>query len=210
MKIIQVEIKGTYALLQHRFGANDEADLAAETRTIKKKVLTPREEAEENCYRAKDGTLYHPSGAILSALCEAGSEFKQKGSRKNLKFLIPAAVRLFDDAIPLFGADSKPAKEFEIDSRRVVNKNTKGAHIAHRPRLEQWYARFDLGIFDDVIEPDMVHTLMARAGERIGIGAFRPVPSKGPFGVFAVTKWQEVKASNDKIAKDRVPELAGR
>lgn len=210
MQLISVEIKGTYALLQHRFGPNAEAGLAEETRTVKKKVLTAREEAEMNCYRAKDGTLYHPSSAILSALCEAGSEFKQKGSRKNLKFLVPAAVRMMDDIVPLFDGSGKPAKDFEIDSRRVVNKNTKGAIIANRPRLDEWFARFDIKVFDDVIDPDTVHTLLVRAGERIGIGAFRPVPSKGPFGVFAVTKWAENKPSNGKVAKDRVPELAGR
>ena len=212
MAIIHVEIKGTYALLQSRFGATAEAGLIEETRTIKKKALTPREEAEESCYRAKDGSLYHPASAILSALCEAGSEFKQKGSRKNLKFLIPAAVRLMDDVIPLLDLAGKPLKDFDIDARRVVNKSTKGAHICHRARIENWLSRFELKIFDDVIDPDTVHTLLSRAGERVGIGAFRPVPSKGPFGVFMVTKWAEAKpTTNGRVSSSlRVPELAGK
>ena len=98
MKTVHVKIQGTTALLQHRFGAEAQAASTKKTRAVQIKEDNPREEAEKVCYRDRDGHLYHPSASIARLLREAGGAHKQRGSRKSLKYIVPAGVRLAPDA----------------------------------------------------------------------------------------------------------------
>jgi hypothetical protein len=195
MKTYEVEITGTTALLMHRFG--EEAEVDGEnnggTRRIQVKRPPPREQAEKAAYRKPDGDLWFPSAAIARLLREAGGNHKQRGSRKSTKYLMPAAVRLTDEAISmLHPTTNKPLKDFEVDSRPVTIPATKGRIMRHRARLDQWRSRFSLVVNDLVLPPDFIHQLLVEGGMQIGIGDFRPEKG-GPFGCFNVTRWQEAK-----------------
>lgn len=195
-KTIDVEITDLRPLLQHRFSDQAEAGLADDTKKVKKgNGLTPREVAELAAYRDKEGLLVHPSSAVLNALREAGSYHKQKGSRKSLKYIVPAAVLPASDWIELFH-DQKEERlaDFEVDSRSVVNQKVKARVVCHRARLEHYRARFRLQIDEDILDGSMIHQLLEEAGVRVGIGAFR-VQNGGPFGTFLVTSWQEARVS---------------
>ena len=81
----------------------------------------PRDEAEAVSYRDRAGLCYHPSAAIARLLRESGGAHKQKGSRKSLKYIVPAGVRMGDDVIELYELDGKTRKkDFEVDSRPVT------------------------------------------------------------------------------------------
>lgn len=193
MKSFDVTIKGTTPLLQHRFGEAAEGDSGKATRRVAIKNEAPREQAEKACYRDDDGTLYFPGAAIARLLREAGGGHKQRGSRKSLKFILPAAVLVLDDVVPLFNANDKKAKEFEVDSRPVVIPSTKGRIMRHRPRLDEWSAKFRLRVNETVLDADIVQQLLVEGGQQIGIGDFRPEKG-GPFGTFHVVEWREGKA----------------
>lgn len=188
MKLVNIEIRGVTPLLIHRFA--EDVETSKRTRLVEMKYRDPREEAKKHAYIASDGTYYFSAFAIPSAMGSAGSNHKSTGSRKTLRFIVPSAVRMTSDTITILNGTS-PAKNFEVDSRPVTIPATKGRIMRHRPRFDQWGARFDLMINDDLLSAEMAHQLLAEAGLQIGIGDFRP-EKRGPFGTFRVTAFEEV------------------
>lgn len=188
MKTIQVEIRGITPLLIHRF--TEESESEKSSRKMKVRQTDPREEATKNAYIAKDGTFYFSSFSIPSTMGGAGSNHKMKGSRKSLRFVVPSAVRMTSDTVTILNGEG-PAKNFEVDSRPVTIPATKGKIMRHRPRFNQWGAKFEMTVNDDLLSVDDAHTLLNEAGLSIGIGDFRP-EKRGPFGTFRVIEFKEI------------------
>lgn len=187
MKTVSVEIRGVTPLLIHRFGEGAEAN--APTRHTMVERGSPREEATKAAYIAPDGTYYFSAFSIPGAMGGAGANHKMKGSRKSLRFVVPAAVRMTTDRVTILNG-AGPADHFEVDSRPVTIPATKGRIMRHRPRFDEWGATFDLLVDDSQISLSMAHQLLAEAGLQIGIGDFRP-EKRGPFGTFRVTHFEE-------------------
>ena len=187
MKTIDVEIRGTSPLLIHRFG--EESEQAKSTRRIEVSQRDPREEATKVAYIAKDGTYYFSAFSIPGAMGNAGANHKMRGSRKTLRFIVPSAIRVTAEAITILNG-SGPAKGFEVDSRPVTIPATKGRVMRHRPRFDDWGAKFSLLLDDKTLSVEDAHMLLTEAGQYIGIGDFRP-EKRGPFGTFRVTRFEE-------------------
>jgi hypothetical protein len=187
MKLIDVEIRGVTPLLIHRFG--EEAESAKSTRKVEIKHEDPREVARRNAYIAPDGTFYFSAFAIPGGMGNAGSNHKSRGSRKTLRFVVPSAIRMLTDTVTILNGDG-PAKDFEVDSRPVTIPATKGRVMRHRPRFDQWGAKFTLQVNDDLLAVETAHQLLTEAGLGVGIGDFRP-EKRGPFGTFRVVSFQE-------------------
>jgi hypothetical protein len=194
MKTFNVRIQGTTALLQHRFGEAAEGDAQEATRRVLVTRGTPREEAEKVVYRQPDGKgFYVPGSWIAGMLREAGSNHKIKGSRKSAKFVVPAAVLVTEEAIPVLNGDGKtPIADFEVDSRPVTIPATKGRVMRHRPRFDAWGLKLTIRVNETLLPPDFVHKLLVEGGQQVGIGDYRPARG-GPFGTFIVTLWEEQK-----------------
>ena len=192
MKLILATIKGTTPLLQHRFGESAEGESGKSTRAVMVQRGTPREEADNVCYRNVNGQFYLPGAAIARLLSEAGGNHKLKGSRKSAKYVVPASVLVMEDAITLNNGDGNPAKDYEVDSRPVTIPATKGRIMRHRPRFDCWSATFTLRINDTILPVDFVQQLLTEGGQQLGVGDFRP-EKRGPFGTFLVVKWEEAK-----------------
>ncbi|MBN1632134.1 MAG: hypothetical protein JW990_20445 [Thermoleophilia bacterium] len=203
MKLIEVWIEGTNSLLQHRFSETVEVDTKRVTRRVQLASETPREAAERSAYRESDGALFFPGAAIARLLREAGSAHKQRGSRRSVKYIVPAAVLVLDDAIPLFALDrERRLRDFEVDARPVTIPATKGRIMRFRPRLDEWTARIRLRINEDVLPADVIRQLLVEGGMQIGVGDYRPERG-GPFGTFAVVSWDEGDAESttrDEVA----------
>lgn len=187
MKNVKVEIRGITPLLIHKF--SEDAEQAKATRRMEVKQRDPREEATKNAYIAHDGTYYFSAFSIPSAMGNAGSNHKARGTRKTLRFVVPSAVRMMRDTVTILNG-SGPAKNFEVDSRPVTIPATKGRVMRYRPRFDQWGAEFDITVDDNLLSVEMAHQLLQEAGQSIGIGDFRP-EKRGPFGTFRVTKFEE-------------------
>jgi len=186
MKTIKIEIRGITPLLIHRF--NESAEQSKPNRRVEVKQRDPREEATKNAYIAKDGSFYFSAFAIPNAMGAAGSNHKATGSRKSLRFVVPSAVRMMSDTVTILNG-AGPAKTFETDSRPVTIPATKGRVMRHRPRFDQWGARFDLLLDDELLSVEMAQQLLQEAGQSIGIGDFRP-EKRGPFGTFRITEFK--------------------
>lgn len=169
-----VEIKGIYALLMHRFPME-------EIEAIEKK--TPEEQAEIFAYRMPDEELYIPSVCLQRSLINSGGYSKGKG-RASLTKTVAACVFVNPEHLLL------NTKNYNIDSRRVVNPSTKGGVVRHRPRLEEgWRISFDLEWDETLLSEAQMRKVVDDAGKRVGLLDFRP-EKKGPFGRFIVTKWE--------------------
>lgn len=190
MKRIQVEIRGITPLLIHRF--TEQSEQAKPTRKMMVGTVDPRAEATKNAYIAKDGTFYFNPFSIAGAMGNAGANHKMRGSRKSLRFVVPCAIIVPTDGITILNGDG-PAKDFEVDSRPVFIPATKGKIMRHRPRFDNWGARFELQVNDDLLDVETAHQLLTEAGQCIGIGDFRP-EKRGPFGTFRITLFQEIAA----------------
>lgn len=185
---IKVRIGGISPILFNRFGEDDgnaiengsSPAITGDTRG------TPRDQATKSCYRDDKGFLYVPGANLFSALIEAG--IFQKVGRSKLttqkSSLVPAGIAVDEMMLP-FGT-----KDFEVDSRRIVNPATKGARLRHRGRLDKWHLEFTLDVDTTMFSPKVVRQLVDDAGKKIGLGDYRPA-RKGPFGRFVVTKWDE-------------------
>jgi len=185
---IEATISGISPLLMNRF--TDEAEVATTSGHSPAigngKRGTPREQAEKTAYRdSKTGRLFLPGPNLFAAIIEAG-KFHKIGKNKvttQKSSLVPAGVVVTDMMISL------GTKEFEVDSRRVVNPPTGGAHLRHRARLDKWAGSFTLEVDSDLFSADFVRLLLDDAGKKIGVGDYRPA-KRGPFGRFVVTKWR--------------------
>lgn len=187
--IAHVAIEGVSPLLQHRFG--EEAEQSEQTRAQHREELTPRDKAEQVAYRNPEGFLYLPGAAIARMLREAGGAHKERGSRRSIKYVIPAAVIVLEDTIRLLSPIRRGLKNYEVDSRPVTIPATKGRIMRHRPRLDKWACEFSLEIDTGLVSAQLVHQLLEEGGRRLGVGDFRPEKG-GPFGRFAITKWEEI------------------
>ena len=197
MRTFEILIQGTTPMLQHRF--TEESEVEKQTRRVARAETDPRKEAERVAYRLPSGDLYMPGAAIARLLREAGGGHKQKGSRKSMKYVVPAAILVNEDMIPLVNGDGKTALvDFEVDSRPVTIPATKGRIMRHRPRLNQWGARFTLRINPQLIDPQFVHQLLNEGGQQLGLLDYRPERG-GPFGTFNVVEWREIGADGEEV-----------
>lgn len=178
-------------LLQHRWA--EELEVEETSRKVHIARGTPREEAEKVCYRMPSGQLYLPGTCFARMLREAAASHKQRSSRKSMKYVIPSAVLVTDDIVPLVHFDGKPITDFEVDSRPVVIPATKGRIMRHRPKIEEWRCEVHLDIDETLIAANFVQEIASSGGRQLGVGDFRPEKS-GPYGRWLIAEWQSIKA----------------
>lgn len=197
MKLIDVELTGVSAYLQHRFSEESLFGLLA-PKTKKKvveEVKTPREIAEKHAYKGKDGTFYIPLEQVSGAFAYAASDYKLSStSRKSLKTVAKGIFRPASETATILDLDNRPVADFETDVRRAVNHKS-GAVAVCRPRFDQWKVRFQVELDDSILPEKTALEILNDAGKRSGIGSFR-VSKNGFFGQFAVTSWKESKRPN--------------
>lgn len=196
--LIEVLVEGATPMLQHR--ATEEG-LSGSTRTNSPgEENDPRDIAERAVYRLPGAKqLAVPGSAFARMLREAGGSHKAKGSRKSLKYIIPAAVLVLDDLCPLFLKDGARLEDYEVDSRPVTIPATKGRVMRHRARFNEWQCLINLRINDEILSEALVRQMFAEGLAQIGIGDFRPERG-GPFGTGGIVQWKRLDVPLPKTA----------
>jgi hypothetical protein len=186
--LIDTWAAGTTSLLLNR--ATEEA-LTGRTRSNNPGELDdPRVIAERAVYRLDDKQLAIPGAAVARMLREAGGSHKAKGSRKSLKYIVPAAVLVLDDLLGLYLTDRRTKiNDYEVDARPVTIPSTKGRVMRYRARLNEWAIKARLRINTDILDESMVRRLMVEGLQQIGLGDYRPEKG-GPFGTSDLVLWQ--------------------
>jgi len=171
--------------------------------------IEPRDQAEKVVYRLDEPLrwggpktvarqLYFVGAGVARAVCEAGGNHKAKGSRKALKWLVPAAVNVMTEKMPLFLNDRKtPVVEYEVYSVPVIIPATKGRIMRHRPRVNEWSLRCELRIKDHIISEDTIRMLLIEGLQQQGLGDWRP-SCKGSFGISDLVSWKVISESKKK------------
>ena len=189
---------GTTPMLLNR--ATEEALSGSTRANTPGEEINPRDVAEKCVYRLPSAQLALPGSAMARMIREAGGNHKAKGSRKTLKYLVPAAVLVLDDLMGLYLNDRRTKViEFEVDSRPVTIPATKGRIMRHRARLNEWAFRCQLRINDAILNEDMVRRLVVEGLTQIGLGDFRPEKG-GPFGTGDVVSWKAVGTGKQSTA----------
>ena len=190
--LVECWLQGTTPLLQNR--ATEEALGGGGTRqnTVSERP-DPRDVCEAALYRLPGSKqIGIPGGAFARMLREAGGSHKAKGSRKSLKYLVPAAALVLDDLCGLYLNDRKtPISDFEVDSRPVTIPATKGRIMRHRARFNEWSTKVNLRINDQILTEDVMRKLMSEGLQQIGLGDFRPERG-GPFGTSDLVEWRQL------------------
>ena len=194
MKTINITIEGASPILMNRFTEEAEKSVSRGSRSsLKGDKGTPREQAEPKTYKDNEGYLYIPAPNILRALIDAGKFFKIGRSKvTTVRSSLVTSFLLIQATECYLLVKGHKTKEFEVDSRSVVNPVTGGRIMAHRPRLDEWQISFVLLWDDKEAEINLVREIVDAAGSKIGLGDFRP-DRKGPFGRFVVTSWKVSK-----------------
>jgi hypothetical protein len=148
---------------------------------------TPRELAEKTAYRLPDGRLYIPSEWIERGFMETCSNYKQRGSRKSLKYVALGSFEIVEENIPLIGG----IKDFEVFTKPVLNQKTQGRIAKHRARIEQWGVDFEVSLDVDVIQASDAKKILEEAGIKNGMGSWRP-QKRGRFGKFQVVIFEPI------------------
>jgi hypothetical protein len=189
--MIEIELicEGTMPILLHR--ATEEALLGKTRTNVAEEAPDPRDIAGRAVYRMPDSKqLALPGSAFGRLVREAGGSHKIKGSRKSLKYVVPAAVVILSELCPLFLKDRKTAcVDFEVDARPVTIPATKGRVMRYRARLNEWSVKARMRIDETVIAESLVRQLFNEGFAQIGLGDFRPACG-GPFGVSQIVSWQ--------------------
>lgn len=131
--------------------ASEEALTGETRRNAPSEREDPRVVAGRCVYRIGK-QLAIPGGAISRLIREAGGGHKSKGSRKSLKYIVPAAVLVMDELCPIFLKDRKtPVVDFEVDARPVTIPATKGRVMRYRARCNEWSVRCVLRINENLL-----------------------------------------------------------
>jgi len=174
MKKVKVKIEGIAPLLQHRFPEEENPEHKSKKKI---KEFPAREECEKSLYKDEKGTIYQPATHILGALIKAGARF-QFERKLTYSSVIKSSVFVTPDAIPHI------CQEWVIDRRPVVIQRMR--IMRARPRFDKWALEFEIEYDEEIIGKDKLKEILDYAGQRIGIGDYRPL-----MGRFIVTKFEE-------------------
>ena len=185
-----VTVEGVTPLMTNRFVGDIGVDDGNSRPVFRGEEGTPREQAWNTLYFSGDGeTLIIPGPNVFASLMEAGKWFKIGRVKVTTvkTSLLPACLHLEELVLPIEYKD-----EWEVDSRPVRIPATGGRIIRHRAVFNDWRLSFTLNLDTTLLAPKMLRESVDAAGSRFGLGDFRP-QTKGPFGKYVVTSWEQLK-----------------
>jgi hypothetical protein len=179
---VHVIVDGISPLMTH----NPQGMATAKGPTKGSRIPEPEVEAEAGTYRLEDGSCGITGNAFRESTLEAAGAFKgpKRTSMKGLLFHVTVAP----DLVQLKLRDGTPIKNYEIDQRRAIVQSQ--GILRARPKFREWSAEFTI-IYDPLLvrDPKLIVEILADAGNRIGVGDYRPGTTKrghGTFGRFQV------------------------
>jgi hypothetical protein len=179
MTPIAVTIRGTTPLLCGR-PSSDVEDPCGD----------PRTRAASRLYRGADGAPVVPALNCFRCLTNAAFIIDRSPAE------VVHAIGIAERDVPI-----RALYPWSVDSRAVRRKETGAWTLCHRPRFEDWRLDFTLLIDRELLPMTAARELVAVAGQRIGIGDFRPERG-GPFGRFLVESWSVTYLPSEATCHD--------
>lgn len=190
MKLFEVVIAALSPMMMDRI---DESALrGGSSGATKGDEGDPREVAERKIYTDLEGNIVVPTSNLLRCLIDVGKWFKVGRKQVTTKDSSMVTACIGIDPVPFIPL--KYREPWEVDTRPI--RMLTGIRLADRPMFHDWSLAFTITLEDDLMTVKLLRDLVDAAGRRVGIGPFRP-DRKGPFGKFAVTKWEEVTKTGE-------------
>lgn len=161
-----------------------------------KEQYIPEEEAEDGVYRLEDGSCALPGIAFRNSILSAAGAWKAGRGKSSMKSIL-SHIEVKEELVRLT-LDGKPIEDYTIDKRRAVIQRQ--GIIRCRPRFDEWQATFTV-LYDEqlVPEPEIIVEIANDAGQRIGVGDYRPAKG-GWFGRFKVELLRNTSVKKGKKA----------
>lgn len=195
----RVSIKGTRALLQHRFGPEALPLEKGERTGVAGNDPT---EWKRTCMVTPEGQLYVDGAYIFSMLRDAAKHTKKgKGS---IQALVAATLQVSNEVILLnrwLPKDAEPTNDktqlVYVDICGVKNPATKGRNVRYRLAASAgWEASFEISWDKTIISRDQMRAVVNDAGILVGLADGRSVG----YGRFTVEAFQELNATQTAAA----------
>jgi hypothetical protein len=138
----------------------------------------PRAQAAARLYRDEAGRPVIPNLNLLRCLTGAARELGRSPAE------IIHHLGIQEREIPILAP-----RGWAVDTRSVRQPQTGERTLCHRPRFDAWQLAFTLLSDADALPASEMRSILDRAGQRIGIGDYRPERG-GPFGRFVVSAWE--------------------
>lgn len=192
MYTVDVKVKGTAPLIQHRFPMPSLKEMTKGGK-LQSGATDYTQEWRDYFYANGDDEIYQPAVHFEGAMVKAAVNFKIQGKRgKTYKDLFKAAVFVTPDEIP-HGVkvpdelDTDGDNPLYLDMRPVVVNRARVVRI--RPTFKPgWELEFTIEVIDDQIPVEIVQDVLTLAGKTVGVGDFRP-----RFGRFNVVRFEVQK-----------------
>ncbi len=186
---VDVKVRGTAPLLQHRYPIPD-LETMGKGGTKRTGAVDYTKEWHDYLYVTPEGGIYQPAVHFEATMVAAAVNFRIKGGRsKSYKSLFQGCVFVSPEQIP-HGIqepemlDTDADKPLYLDMRPVVVSRARVVRL--RPAFKPgWELEFVIEVLDDQIPAEMVQDILTLAGKTIGIGDFRP-----RFGRFSVVRFE--------------------
>jgi hypothetical protein len=148
--------------------------------------LTVKEEALQAIYRDADKRICLPAQHVKAALRQAANEYKVPGrGRGTYRGHVMAGITVLPSEIPLHIPNNlDPEETWVLDVRPV--RVQRARVLRGRPRFDKWELEFEIEVEDDLLDSEILKTLVEHAGRYEGIGDFRP-----EFGLFTCLKIEQ-------------------
>jgi hypothetical protein len=172
MQKVKVSIKGIAGLIQNRYPIEDNQ----ENKSAKKTLKNFDAQCEKAIYRDEKGKIYQPSTHIEASMISAATEFTRRG-KSTYKQTIKSAVMVTPDCI------YHNIQKYEKFIVPVVIQRMRVPKA--RPLFKDWSLDFELNFDEEVISLSTIKEILDAAGQKIGIGDWRP-----KYGRFIVTKFE--------------------
>ncbi|HSR76413.1 MAG TPA: hypothetical protein VLN57_07480 [Xanthobacteraceae bacterium] len=178
---LRLSVMGSSPLLTHNVMA-----MLAPAASRGKNIPSPEDEAEAGVYRTQEGRFGLLGEAFRLSALEASTLFKAPKGRGSIQPWL-AHIEVEEEFVTLIDpATGEAIENYEIDVRSVVIQRSR--ILRGRPKFLHWAVKRITILYDEALipNPTIIPDIMADAGQRRGVGDFRPGKSKGRFGRFAV------------------------
>lgn len=178
VQTFQFGIKGVTPLICHNWDEKTKRqmlDKQMKKATGPRQAKNPEEQYESSLYKTSDGGYGFPAVAFKAAAVRAGTLTGMKMTESRQMF------RVIPDDGDLVKIKGKP--RMREDMVRVQQ----AADIRYRGEFPEWGATLTIQYDADVVSPEQIINLFARAGFAVGIGEWR-MEKKGNFGSFEIAR----------------------
>ena len=193
---VKVTLRGVTPLLVNALSDAAKGDITASapgnTKAKTKKILTPDEKYKAAIHHFDSKTHGFPAAALKKAMLSAIRILNESGNDAVSQIAFKSMVGVYPAEGHPFLMKLRYKKVERSDSWALLKKTV--PIPVSRPCYRDWSCDCVIEFDADVIQPDAVLNLLARAGAQVGIGAWRP-ESNGNNGIFeiAATKVQKTK-----------------